>query len=131
MCEHAFDNQRAGPELPTWRHLKDWLLIHPDVGHCQERRVKVGKLTPREAQAAGVALATALRTGEDFVGVGYDTKHGEFVVRTAKSVSFRAVTSDDMAAITDKVVGLICKEILPGTDPEDLFNATRSESKVA
>lgn len=115
-CEHAHDNQRAGPVLPSWRHLKQWLLIR--VEHCTERRTKVGNLSIAEAKAAGAALALCLRSRDDYVAVSYDPKTFEFVERTAKSVRFTATMSDEMGELFDKVVTVICTEIIPGMDPE-------------
>lgn len=127
ICEDAWLNQRTGPQLPNWRALKAWLLIR--VGHCNERRVHVGKLTLKEAMAAGAALALALRINDEFVGVSYDKATGEFVMRAARSVSFNAVTSDEMGEIVDNVVAAICTEILPGTEPEEI--RTQAKARAA
>jgi len=127
MCEYAHDNQRAGRVLASWRALKAWLLI--EAGHHDERRFKVGQLTIKEAKAAGAALAYGLRARGDYVAVAYDPKTWEFIERTAKSVKFTATLSDDMRELFDRVVHIICTEIIPGTDPEELVEMVKSSLK--
>lgn len=121
LIQRAYENQRGGPDLPTWQHLKAWLLI--EAGHCEETRVKVGRLTLTEAKAAGLAIATTVRLqGREYVGVTYDGKRGEFIIRTAKSVSFHALPDEgQFAEIVDKVVAIIGAEIVPGMTPEEVF----------
>ena len=126
LIQAAFDNQRGGPDLPSWEHLKAWLLIQAE--HVNEKRVFVGNLSLKEAKAAGTAIAAALRGGSDYVAIAYDPNTHEFVERSAKSVSFRKVTSDEMAAIMDKVVEIVCTEIVPGMDPESILNMARSKA---
>lgn len=127
ICEHAHDNQRAGPVMASWRALKQWLLIR--VGHCDERRIHVGDLSLKEVKAAGMALALGLRARDDYVAVAYDRRTGEFVERTAKSIRFTAAMSDDMKELFDKVVALICDEIVPGAEPEAFVEHVKSSLK--
>ena len=47
IVETAFENQRAGPLLPTWRHLKSWLLIK--IGHCDVKEFEPKAMTPAVA----------------------------------------------------------------------------------
>jgi hypothetical protein len=127
MCHYAHDNQRAGIILPTWQALKQYLLIRAD--HFDERRVHVGKLTMATAEAAGKALAIGLRARDGYVGVAYDPRTGEFVERTAKSVRFTATMSDEMAVLFDKVLHVICEEIVPGADPEEFIETVKASCK--
>jgi hypothetical protein len=121
IIEAAYENHRGGPNLASWRHLKDWLLIQ--VGHCNERRTHVGNLSAREAKAAGMALATAVRMGEEFIAVAYDPKRGDFIARAAASTA--KLGTEEMSDVTDKVLALIVTEIMPGSTPEEILNEAR------
>lgn len=128
MIRYAHENQRKGNPLPSWEHLKKWLLI--EVGHYAERRFQVGdlvgELTTRQATAVGKMLAQALRSRDDYVAIAYSPSTGDFIERTAKSVRFTAALSDEMTELFDKVAHLICQEIIPGTEPEDLVEAAKA-----
>jgi hypothetical protein len=127
MIQFAHDNQRAGPVLPSWEHLKKWLLIR--AGHYSERRFDVGDLTEAQAVAVGKAMAQALRSRDDYVAIAYSPRTGEFIERTAKSVRFTALMSDDMKELFDQVAIIICQEIVPGTDPEELVEMAKASCK--
>lgn len=127
MIQFAHDNQRAGPVLPTWEHLKKWLLIR--AGHYDERRFDVGELNEKQAVAVGKMLAQVLRSRDDYVGVAYDRNTGEIIERTAKSVRFKATLSDDMRELFEQVAIIICQEIIPGTGPADLIEMAKASCK--
>lgn len=127
MIQFAHDNQRAGPVLPSWEHLKQWLLIK--AGHYTERRFEVGKLNKIQAETIGKALAHFLRSNDGYVAVAYDPSTGEFIERKAASVRFKAVMSDDMAVLFDKVADIICREIIPGTDADELVEMAKASCK--
>jgi hypothetical protein len=128
MIQYAHDNQRAGPLLPSWEHLKKWLLIK--AGHYSERRFGIGdaraKMTHEQIVAIGKMLAHAFRSRDDYVAIAYDPKTEEFVERTAKSVRFTAAMSDEMKELFGRVAEIICREIIPGTDPEELIEAAKA-----
>jgi hypothetical protein len=108
LIEYAFENQRAGPHLPTWRHLKSWLLIRADW--CTVQEFDPGSMSKE--------MAAWLRRQFDTVDV---TTNGEKIfVKVARSVSFSRADADTFAPVMDKVIALICSEIVPGMKPEDL-----------
>jgi hypothetical protein len=127
MVQFARDNQRSGPILPSVEHLRKWLLIK--AGHYSERRFQIGEMRESQAVAVGKLLAQVLRSRDDWVAIAYDPRTGEFVERTAKSVRFTAVMSDEMKELFDRVAKIICREIIPGTEPEELVEMAKGSLK--
>lgn len=109
LIEAAFDNQRGGPLLPTWRHLKSWLLIQ--AGHCDVTTFEPSAMTP--------AVAKALRATFDNVDFTHDGRR--IYMKVARSVRFDGPDSDEMSAIVDRVVEIIAAHIVPGVDPASLL----------
>lgn len=124
LIQAAHENQRGGPDCPTWLHLKSWLLI--EVGHCDEVRIATPGMTETAVRALVPGIVAALKQRVDNIGVFYDRRGAALIMRFAKSVSFRAVTSDDMKEIVDKVTAIICTTIVPGLDPETIFNMAKA-----
>lgn len=116
LIEAAWENQRGGPQLPSWRHLKSWLLIQ--VGHCDVRQFSARAMTPD--------VAAYLR--QQFDTVDFTTDGKSIFMKTAKSVSFKATSGDEMSEIVDKVVAIICTEIVPGVDPETIMSMARERA---
>lgn len=118
MIEVAWENQRGGPTLPTWRHLKSHVLI--EIEHCDVHRFKPGSLTPE--------VAAALRKQFDMVDFAQDRVTGDILMRFARSISFKSVTSDEMSDIFDKAAAYICLRIVPGITPDALVRMARSRA---
>jgi hypothetical protein len=57
--------------------------------------------------------------------VTYDRRRREIVMRFAKSVSFREVDGERMGEITDRIVDLIAREIVPGATPEEILGEAK------
>jgi hypothetical protein len=124
LIEAAFESQRGGPRLPSWRHLKAYLLIQ--AGHCEDVRLRLGRRqTEGEAVTMAGTLAGALRRRFDTTWVTYDRRRREIVMRFAKSVSFREVDGERMGEITDRIVDLIAREIVPGATPEEIMGEAK------
>lgn len=127
LIEAAFENQRGGPQLPTWRHLKSYLLV--SIGHCDEVRTQLPRGTNREEAVRFTgSLAGALRRNYDTVWTTLDLKRSEVVMRFAKPTDFGSVDADEIREIVDGVVALICTEIVPGAEPEKLLNEARGRT---
>lgn len=128
LIETAHENQRGGERFANWRTLKGYLLVK--AGHCTERRMKLPVGTPRRvAVLIGQGLVALMRHGPDYVGLAYDPKSNEIVARFPGSMKMRgqgALGGEDANDVVDKVVGLICQEIVPGADPQLLMNDARS-----
>ena len=104
MVHAALDNQRAGPDFQgDPERLRKWLLIR--VGHCNEKRFAPQAMT-RE-------VAAWLR--ETYSDIDLSTNGHEIIVRTARSISRKECGHDEMCAIADRVVDVICEEIVPGS----------------
>jgi hypothetical protein len=116
LVEAAWDNQRGGPMLPTWRHLKSWLLIN--VGHCTVKEFSAKAMTPD--------VAAFFRT--NFDTVDFSTNGRTIFVKIAKSVSFTKAEAEIMRKVTDDVVALICSDIVPGITADDLLTMAKQES---
>jgi len=127
MIQYAHDNQRSGPILPSWEHLKKWLLI--EAGHYSERRFNLSGLNEAQAVIAGKALAQCMRSRDDYVAIAYDRHTSELVERTAKSVRFTAVMADDMRELFDRVAHIICDQIMPGMEPDRLVEEAKSSCR--
>lgn len=106
LFQAAFDNQRGGPKVENWEQLRKWLLIQ--AGHCDVMAFEPGALTPHVAQW--------LR-GKFGIEFTHDRKW--IYAKVAKSISFRAVDSDEMTRIANAVVDVICEVIVPGTSRAD------------
>ena len=119
LIEAAWDNQRGGPQLPSWRHLKSWLLIQ--VGHCDVKEF--------DARAMTSEVAAWLRRTFDTLDFTTDGK--TIFVKTAKSVSFHATGSKEMSRIVDQVTAIICTDIVPGVDPASIMDMAKAKVKAA
>ena len=106
LVSEAFENQRGGPQFDNAERLRKWLLIK--VGHCNEKR-----FAPRAMTAD---VAAWLR--QQYDDMDFATDRVWIYARTAKSISFRACNSESMCEIADRVVDVICSEIVPGTTRE-------------
>ena len=107
LISEAFDNQSAGPVFDNSERLRKWLLIR--VGHCTERRFH-----PRAMTAE---VAAWLR--QQYDDMDFATDRVWIYARTAKSISFRACNSEAMCEIADRVVDVVCAEIVPGSSRDD------------
>lgn len=114
LVQQAFENQRGGKKLPTWKHLRSHLLIA--AGHCNEDRISVKGVPMRLIQPLLVSQARILRRHTDVLETSYDPRSEEIVYRTAKSWSFRETGSEEAKRILDRVIAIICSEIVPGMD---------------
>lgn len=118
LIEAAFENQRGGPNLPTWRHLKSWLLIK--AGWCDVYEFPPDAMTPQ--------VAAILRRVFDTVDFTTDGK--KIWLKVARSVRFHGgADSDEMREIVDQIVEIITTEIVPGVKPDDLLNMARDRVK--
>ena len=116
LIEAAWESQRGGPQLPTWRHLKSWLLIQ--AGHCDVKQFALNAMTAE--------VAAHLRRTFDTLEFTTDGK--SIFMKVARSVSFKATNSAEMKEIVDKVVAIICTEIVPGMDPDTIMNQARERA---
>lgn len=126
LIDAAFENQRGGPKLESPAHLKSWLLI--EAGHCDLVSFSIGKTPPLMAALVCGGFAKVVRQRFDYVGTHVDTKRNEIVMKFAKSVSFAKCDAEAMAGVVDKVVSIICTEIVPGCDPEALLNMAKERA---
>lgn len=109
LIETAYDNQSAGPLLPTWRHLKSWLLIQ--VGHCDVKAFSPESMKPE--------VAAYLRSM--FETVDFTTDGKSIFMKTARSVNFtNGANAEEMKAIVDQVIEVIVTSICPGMDANQL-----------
>lgn len=123
LIESAWENQRGGPRLPSWRHLKSWLLIQ--AGHCDVRRFSARSMTPE--------VAKFLRQAFDTIDVTADRKTGEIIVKVARTVRFGrgGPSSEEMGEVVDRVVALICDPhdgIVPGMDPASIMDHAKARA---
>lgn len=123
LVEAAWENQRGGPRLPSWRHLKSWLLIR--AGHCDVKRF--------EPEAMTREVAAFLRVAFDTIDVTADAKTGEIIVKVARSVRFGqgGPGHDKMCEVVDRVVALICDPhdgIVPGMDPASIMDHAKARA---
>ena len=107
LVRDAYEQQRGGPVLPTWMHLRNWLLC--EVGHCEVQAFQPGAIT-RE-------VAAWLRGRYD--DVHWSTDGRQIYARTPKSINVARCEQDRMNQIVTAVVDVICKQVVPGTTPED------------
>ena len=122
FIRHAYERQTAGPKLASWECLKDWLLI--ENGWCKEVRKECGRLTPKEVSVIGTMLALALRTEHDFVGVAYDPKREEMILRTAKTTA--NTSQEKFSELSAAVEATVLQEICPGLTVEQIMGEARA-----
>ena len=106
-CQLAFDNQRAGPEVASWRNLKSLVLCM--VGHCTEYRFPQGSMS--------VEVAHVIRQGAD-MPIITQSRTGEIVMRAANTT--RGMSMEDYSELLDKVLAKLSEVFVPGMDIEDL-----------
>ena len=106
MFQAAYDNQRAGPKLPSWEHLRKWLLIQ--AGHCE-----VTTLQPYAMDRQAMWLMRKK------FALSFETDGNYIYVKEAKSISFKACDADEMTRVANAVVDVICEQIVPGTSRKD------------
>lgn len=107
MMHDAWDNQTAGPLFDTSDRLRKWATIQ--AGHCDVKRFEPAAMT-RE-------VAEWLRATYD--DIDFSTDGRWIYAKTAKSISYRSCDNYVMAAVADKVVDIICEQIVPGTTRAD------------
>lgn len=114
LVQQAWENQRSGKRLPTWRHLRSHLLIM--AGHCTEVRVSCKGMPKHLIGPFMLAHARVVKDATQDVEISWDQRAEEIVYRRAKSWSFRETSSDEATKILDRVIDHICTEIVPGMD---------------
>jgi hypothetical protein len=123
LIQAAFDNQRGGPILPTWEHLRAHVLIQ--AGHCDEVRVNLKGLPIEHVPAVVAPIAAALRRQVDVVETSYDKRTHEMVLRLAKKWRFSATDRDTANAVFAKVLAYLADEIVPGVEPTTLLDMAK------
>ena len=122
LVNAAYENQSAGRVFDNPERLRKWLLIK--AGHCNVKR-----FDPRAITREVTAWLRATYDDIDF------THDGQWVyAKTARSIAFKEVGAADMAAIADKVVGVIMAEIVPGStlaDWQPFFEEARPKQREA
>jgi hypothetical protein len=127
IIQSAHETQSGGPRFGHWKQMRAWLLI--EAGYCNEERFKVPGTSRNVATAFGKGLAQALRRGERYEAVAYDPKTAEFVIRTPISLKFHgkdALTADEAGELTDRIVAIVCTEIVPGMDPQSIMDNAKA-----
>jgi hypothetical protein len=60
-----------------------------------------------------------------FDTVDFSTDGRKIYMKVAKSVSFAKANSKDMKQVVDRVVKIICTEIVPGMDPATIISVAK------
>lgn len=120
LVQAAHDNQRAGPQCETWEHLKAWLLIR--AGHCHEQRIPLGNMSAAAATQIMAPLASFTRRVTPVIEYVHDRKRNELVMRSAKSWKFSEADHERATEVLDRVIAIICADIVPGVDPMTLLD---------
>lgn len=123
MVQLAFENQNAGPSFEHWRQLKGWLLVA--VGHVREARIEVPTRNQEVVNGFSQGLAKALRSTEEYVGVAYDLKTSEIVIRHPGTTK---VGRDRMSELIEATKAKIVAEIMVGADPDALFEMAKQRA---
>ena len=126
LIQAAFENQRGGPKVETWEHMKGWLLI--EAGHFDEARFSIGSISPAVAALVGGGFAKEMRKRWSYMGTGVDTKRSEIYMRFPRSVSFAKCEAEQMKQVVDRVTAIICTEVVPGMDPETIMNMAKART---
>lgn len=106
MFQAAYDNQRAGPKLPSWEHLRKWLLVQ--ANHCEVTTMQPGALNK-----------DTMRWLRNKFALCFEADDQHIYIKEAKSISFRACDADEMTRVANAVVDVICDQIVPGTTRKD------------
>lgn len=114
LVQQAFENQRGGKRLPSWKHLRSHLLI--SAGHCIEERVSLKGIPPKLIEPLLTSTARVLRKHSEVLEIAFDRRQEEVIYRAAKSWSFRETGSAEAKKILDRVIAQIVTEIVPGMD---------------
>lgn len=123
LIQRAYENQTYGPRLESWEALKGWLLVR--AGHCEETAVSVKGMLPSTAAVLSGAVAGALRQRTVYAETLVDRARAALIIRTPRSVSFAKADRETMQPVVDRVVDLICSEIVPGVTPEQLMDMAK------
>lgn len=107
MVHAAWENQTAGPPFEDSEKLRKHLLIA--ANHCDVQVFAPGAITP--------AVSQWLRA--NFPGLQFTADRTSIYGRIAKSISYKACDHDTMCAVADKVIDVICDQIVPGTARAD------------
>jgi hypothetical protein len=126
IIQAAFANQRGGPQVESWEALKGWLLIQ--AGHCTETAIDLRGMRPSAAAAMAGAVAAALRERSTFAEVAISRERSALLIRTPKSVSFKKADSETMQPVVDRVLDIICTQVVPGTTPEQVMDMARRKA---
>jgi hypothetical protein len=126
LIQAAFENQRGGPKVDTWEHLKGWLLV--EAGHFDEARFSIGSIHPSVAALVGGGFAKEMRKRWSYMATGVDTKRNEIYMRFPQSVSFKSCDAERMKQVVDRVTAIICTEVVPGMDPETIMKMSTARA---
>jgi len=118
LVQAAYDNQTAGPVFGDSERLRKWLL-------CKANWCRTRTFPP---QAMTREVAAWLREESADMDFTVDRHTGEIHAHVAKSIAYRACPHEQMCIIADKVVDIICAQIVPGTSPAD-WEPYRSEDE--
>lgn len=116
LCQIAFDNQRTGIKLPTWKHLRNHLLVRAD--YCFADVADLKGVPPEMVTRVLAPTVKAMRRFSDTIFINYDPKTESAIVRAPKSWS--VATMEEASEALDKIVAIITTEFVPGLDLEAL-----------
>lgn len=123
LVQAAFENQRGGPLLPTWEHLRAHVLIQ--AGHCDETRVSLKGLPRNDVPAVVAPLAAALKRRFDVVETSYDKGTHEIVLRFARQWRFSATDRETANEVFGRVLAYLSDVIVPGVEPTALLGMAK------
>jgi hypothetical protein len=119
MVGAAHENQSAGPLFDDAEQLRAWLLIK--AGHCDVR-----EFDPR-----AMTREVAAWVKQTFRAVDFTTDGRRIYAKTPRSIAFKAVGSAEMMEIANRVVDVICTDIVPGSSRADWEPFLREGSEKA
>lgn len=117
LIQNAYASQQAGPQQPSWEHLKAHVLNA--IGHCDQKRFEPEAMTKDAAQAIRTAF---------YVEFFVDGKTHEIIMKTPRRT--RNLSKEAMGDLIDKSIDYICREIVPGADPDDLRAMAKGPGRV-
>lgn len=126
LIQAAFDNQRAGPDFDKWEQLKGWCLV--EAGHCFRDEISLEGLPVKDVAKVVGSITASIRRHSEYLRSTYSKSRHALVLEYPKHWRFSRTEHHVACEVLDKVVSIICTDIMPGSSPEDILSMGKARA---
>lgn len=119
LAQMAWENHQPDcppdPEqVPTWEHMKSWLLIA--AGHCDVETFERGEIAP----------AAAMRLRKRYHTIMWTVRGDMIFMKTARSTS--NLNREEFTDLLDRILTVIGTKVIPGVDMDSLKEMAKAKA---